>query len=173
MSDDLDKMLAEEAEHAEEHKDAEPGPDTKISRPNRARSHVFSVRLNDAEMKQLAAIAARAAVPPSTMARSLITQQLSESITRYNRQIAEQLAAPIVEAQRRISAEMMKTAQAAMQPSIQAVMQAAAPSIQAAMQAAAQPTIQAATRGFQEEAQKMLRQHGQEIQDIIRRATKA
>lgn len=150
MTDDLGKMLAEEAEHAELHKDAAPGPDTKISRPNRARSHVFSVRLNDAEMKQLAAVAARAAVPPSTMARSLITQQLAESIAKYNRQLMEQMAAPITEAQRQLSSEAVKAAQAA-----------------------AQEAMRPAIREIHEGTQKLLGQHKQEIQDIIRRAAKA
>ncbi len=160
--DDLDKMLAEEAEHAEQHKDAEPGPETKVSRPNRNRSNVFSVRLSNDEMRRLSAAAAQAGIAPSTMARTMITKHLAESTTKYNRQFKEQMAGPIAEAQRQLSSETVKAAmQAAMQPTIQA-----------AMQAAMQPTIQTAIRGFQEEAQKMLRQHNQEIQDIIRRATR-
>lgn len=97
MSDDLDKMLAEEAEHAEQHMDAEPGPHTKVSRPNRTRSNVFSVRLNDEEMRQLAAAAEKADIPPSTMARTMIAKQL-EGVTLQVRQHSQEAVQAVVTA---------------------------------------------------------------------------
>ena len=78
---DLDETLAAEAEYAEQHKDAEPGPETKISRPNRTRSNVFSVQLNDDEMRRLAAVAPEAGIEPSTMARTVIARYLEGSST--------------------------------------------------------------------------------------------
>ncbi|WP_200171110.1 hypothetical protein [Tomitella cavernea] len=46
---DIGELLRSEAEHAERHMDAAPGPGTTVSRPARARSTVFSVRQNSDE----------------------------------------------------------------------------------------------------------------------------
>ncbi len=93
--DDLDKMLAEEAEHAEQHKDAEPGPETKVSRPNRNRSNVFSVRLSDDEMRRLSAAAAQAGIAPSTMARTMIARQLEGFTLQGSQPLQEAVCAAL------------------------------------------------------------------------------
>jgi len=73
---DVNKVLAEEGEAAEQNKDAEVTPATKVSRPGRQRSTVFSVRLNDEEMAALQAEAEAQGVPASTLARAMIVRQL-------------------------------------------------------------------------------------------------
>ncbi len=67
---DLKKLLHEEAEHAEQNKDATPSSDAKIGRPGRDRAKVLSVRLNATEYEELTAQAELAGVGPSTLARS-------------------------------------------------------------------------------------------------------
>jgi hypothetical protein len=76
---DLEKLLREEAEHAEENKDATPSSETKIGRPGRDRAKVLSVRLNVKEYEQLAAQAELAGIGPSTLARSIILNMLNPS----------------------------------------------------------------------------------------------
>lgn len=76
---DLEKLLREEAEHAEENKDAVPSGETKISRPGRDRAKILSVRLNAKEYEQLTAQAELAGVGPSTLARSIILGALNSS----------------------------------------------------------------------------------------------
>jgi hypothetical protein len=79
---DLEKLLREEAEHAEQNKDATPSGDAKIGRPGRDRAKVLSVRLNAKEYEQLAAQAELAGVGPSTLARSMILNVLNPSKDR-------------------------------------------------------------------------------------------
>jgi hypothetical protein len=74
---DLEKLLREEAEHAEQNKDATPSSDAKIGRPGRDRAKVLSVRLNAKEYEQLTAQAELAGVGPSTLARSMILDFLN------------------------------------------------------------------------------------------------
>jgi len=76
---DLEKLLREEAEHAEENKDATPSSEAKIGRPGRDRAKVLSVRLNAKEYEQLTAKAELAGVGPSTLARSMILNVLNPS----------------------------------------------------------------------------------------------
>jgi hypothetical protein len=76
VSDPSD-LLREEAEHAEQNKDATPSDADTISRPGRARAKVLSVRLNAEEAERLAAQAELAGVGPSTLARSLILGALN------------------------------------------------------------------------------------------------
>jgi len=76
---ELEKLLRQEAEHAEQNKDATPGGDTKIGRPGRDRAKVLSVRLNAKEYQQLTAQAELAGVGPSTLARSVILGALNPS----------------------------------------------------------------------------------------------
>ena len=100
---DVEKMLAEEAEHAEEHKDAEPDSDTKVSRPNRNRSNVFSVRLSDEEVRRLNEAAEQAGVAASTLARSMISRQLSAGLSpAIGQDLAEKLAPAIRQTQERL-----------------------------------------------------------------------
>jgi hypothetical protein len=74
-----EKLLREEAEHAEQNKDATPSGDAKIRRPGRDRAKVLSVRLNAKEYEQLTAQAELAGVGPSTLARSMILGALNPS----------------------------------------------------------------------------------------------
>jgi hypothetical protein len=74
---DVKRLLRDEAEHAEQNKDASPTSDTKVTRPGRERAKVLSVRLNAEEYAQLAAQAEFAGVGPSTLARSMILQALN------------------------------------------------------------------------------------------------
>lgn len=73
---DLDKLLREEAEHAEEHRDAAAGPRTTVSRPGRSRSTVYSVRLNPEEVTGLQELAEQAGLPASTLVRSWIIDRI-------------------------------------------------------------------------------------------------
>jgi hypothetical protein len=79
---ELEKLLREEAEHAEQNKDATPSGGAKIGRPGRDRAKVLSVRLNAQEYEQLAAQAELAGVGPSTLARSMILNVLHPSKDR-------------------------------------------------------------------------------------------
>lgn len=73
---ELDRLLREEAEHAEEHMEAPAKPDTEISRPGHARSTVYSVRLNPEEVAALQAVADTAGLPASTLVRSWIIERI-------------------------------------------------------------------------------------------------
>lgn len=102
---DVKKLLREEAEHAEQNKDATPSGSAKVSRPGRDRAKVLSVRLNADEFDQLAARAEVAGVGSSTLARSLILQALDptersalsvpwmESVSQRLARLEEQVAA--------------------------------------------------------------------------------
>jgi len=74
---EVKKLLRDEAEHAEQNKDAAPASDTKVTRPGRERAKVLSVRLNAEEYEQLAVKAEVAGVGPSTLAPSMIRQALN------------------------------------------------------------------------------------------------
>ena len=73
---DLDSLLREEAEHAEQNKDAPATPGTKVTRPGRARSTVYSIRLNPDELAALHALAETAGLPASTLVRSWIIERI-------------------------------------------------------------------------------------------------
>jgi hypothetical protein len=73
---ELDKIIDEETEASEFGRDAEPTAAIKVSRPNRNKSKVFSVRLSESEMAALQEAADKANLAASTLARSLIVSQL-------------------------------------------------------------------------------------------------
>lgn len=73
---DLEKLLRDEAEHAETHQDAPAGPQTEVSRPGHARSTVYSVRLNPEEVAGLQELAEETGLPASTLVRSWIVERL-------------------------------------------------------------------------------------------------
>lgn len=73
---DLEKLLRDEAEHAEIHHDAPAGPETSVSRPGHARSTVYSVRLNPDEVAALQEYADAEGLPASTLVRSWIIERL-------------------------------------------------------------------------------------------------
>ena len=76
---ELEKLLRDEAENAEQNKDATLSGDAKVGRPGRDRAKILSVRLNAKEYEQLAAQAELAGVGPSTLARSMILGALNPS----------------------------------------------------------------------------------------------
>jgi len=76
---DLQRLLREEAEHAEQNIDATPSGDATITRPGRDRAKVLSVRLNAEEYEQLATQAELAGVGTSTLARSMILGAMNPS----------------------------------------------------------------------------------------------
>ncbi len=78
MTSELDRILDEETEASELGRDAEPTAATKVSRPNRNKSKVFSVRLSESEMAALQDAADYADLPPSTLARQFIVLGLRE-----------------------------------------------------------------------------------------------
>jgi hypothetical protein len=65
----LERLSEAEAEHAAGHRDHPIPPDAPGSRPNRARSVMFSVRLNLEEFTAVQELAREADVPASTLAR--------------------------------------------------------------------------------------------------------
>lgn len=73
---DLEKLLRDEAEHAETHHDSPTGPETSVSRPGHARSTVYSVRLNPDEVAALQEYADEEGLPASTLVRSWIIERL-------------------------------------------------------------------------------------------------
>lgn len=75
----LQKLIADEAEHAEATR-GDPIPADALggaTRPNRAKSVMFSLRLSPDELTQLQAIAEACTVPASTLARGWIVQNLT------------------------------------------------------------------------------------------------
>jgi len=75
MSTDIERLLAEEAADSESNPDAPFAAGSTISRPNRVRSTVYSVRLNPEEVAAVQALAEAAGLPASTLVRSWITDQ--------------------------------------------------------------------------------------------------
>lgn len=75
---DIKKMIEAETEASEDNRDAPISDGTKITRPNRGRSTVYSIRLNPDEVAALQAISDAAGVPGSTLARSWIVERIQE-----------------------------------------------------------------------------------------------
>jgi hypothetical protein len=76
MSTDIERLLAEEAADSEANPDAPVATGSTISRPNRARSTVYSVRLNPEEVAAVQALAEAAGLPASTLVRSWIIERM-------------------------------------------------------------------------------------------------
>lgn len=74
----VEKLINEETEASEENPDAELPAGARVSRPNRGRSTVYSIRLNPGEVVALQALADAADVPASTLARSWIVERIRE-----------------------------------------------------------------------------------------------
>lgn len=74
---DLDELLADEAEHAEQHRNDPSPPGAKGRRPNRAKSEMFSLRLNPEELGAVQDLARRAGVPVSALVRGWIVQRVA------------------------------------------------------------------------------------------------
>lgn len=73
---DVERLIADEAKHSERHRD-DPIPEgARGTRPNRARSVMFSVRLNPDELAAVQALAAELDVPASALVRGWIVQRV-------------------------------------------------------------------------------------------------
>jgi predicted transcriptional regulator len=75
---DIERIIEEETEASEANPDAPIAEDAKVTRPNRRRSTVYSIRLNPDEVAALQSIADAAGVPGSTLARSWIVERIQE-----------------------------------------------------------------------------------------------
>ena len=75
---DIEKIIEEETEASEANPDAPIAERAKVTRPNRRRSTVYSIRLNTDEVAALQSIADAAGVPGSTLARSWIVERIQE-----------------------------------------------------------------------------------------------
>jgi hypothetical protein len=75
---DIKKIIEEETEASEANRDAPIPEGAKVTRPNRGRSTVYSIRLNPEEVAALQSLAETAGVPGSTLARSWIIERIQE-----------------------------------------------------------------------------------------------
>jgi hypothetical protein len=76
MSKDIESRISEEAAASEENPDAPVTSGAKVDRPNRARSSVYSIRLNPDEVAAVQSLADDAGIPPSTLVRSWIVERV-------------------------------------------------------------------------------------------------
>jgi len=81
---DIEKLIDQETESSEEDRDAPIPAGATLSRPNRARSAVYSIRLDPDEVIALQTIAEAAGLPSSTLARSWIVGRIREEQTGFN-----------------------------------------------------------------------------------------
>ena len=80
----IEKLIDQETASSEENRDAPIPAGATLSRPNRARSAVYSIRLDPDEVVALQTIAEAADLPPSTLARSWIVERIREERTGLN-----------------------------------------------------------------------------------------
>lgn len=73
---DLQRLISEEAEYAELHRDDPIPADARATRPNRAKSVMFSLRLNPDELAGVQDLARESDVPASALVRGWIVQRL-------------------------------------------------------------------------------------------------
>ena len=79
MSNDrIKRLIDEETEASELAPDAPASAATTVTRPNRARSEVYSIRLNPEEVRDLRALADAADVPASALARAWIVERIRD-----------------------------------------------------------------------------------------------
>src|ERR1035441_2819456 len=76
MNGDIEQRIAEEAAASEANPDAPVPVGATVSRPNRARSTVYSVRLDPDEVAAVQALADGAGLPASTLVRSWIVERV-------------------------------------------------------------------------------------------------
>jgi len=74
---DLQRLITEEAEYAEAHRDDPIPPDARATRPNRAKSVMFSLRLNPDELTAVQDLARESDIPASALVRGWIVQRLA------------------------------------------------------------------------------------------------
>jgi hypothetical protein len=76
VSSNIKRRIAEEAAASDENQDAPVSSGTSVTRPNRGRSTVYSIRLNPGEVAAVQTLADEAGLPPSTLVRSWITERV-------------------------------------------------------------------------------------------------
>jgi hypothetical protein len=90
---EIEKLIDEETEASEKNRDAPIPESAKVTRPNQARSTVYSIRLNPDEVAALQSLAEAAGVPGSTLARSWIVERIREERSELSDAEAELRAA--------------------------------------------------------------------------------
>ncbi len=90
---EIKKIIEAETEASEDNRDAPIPEGAKITRPNRSRSTVYSIRLNPDEVAALQAISDAAGIPGSTLARSWIVERIQEEKAEVSDAEAELRAA--------------------------------------------------------------------------------
>lgn len=93
MKNDIEQLIAEEAAASEGNPDAPIPASATVSRPNRARSTVYSVRLDPDEVAAVHALADAAGLPASTLVRSWIVERVRVERGEVGGAEAELLAA--------------------------------------------------------------------------------
>jgi hypothetical protein len=84
MSEDAKQLIEQIAAESEATMNDPAPPGTVYTRPNRARSAMFSLRLNPEELAAVQALAEAQGVPASTLARAWIVQRLAAENTGPN-----------------------------------------------------------------------------------------
>lgn len=74
---ELQRLIDDEAEHAEAHRDDPIPAEARGTRPNRAKSVMLSLRLNPDELAAVQALARERGVPASALVRGWIVQRLA------------------------------------------------------------------------------------------------
>lgn len=95
MSDEVARLVAEEASASEADRDAPILDGSVVERPNRPRSEVYSVRLTKEEVASLEALASEVGLPASTLVRSWILDQIRSARHEFGEAEAELRAAQI------------------------------------------------------------------------------
>lgn len=72
----IEKLIREELEASESSPDAPATPEVKLSRPNRVRSTVYSIRFNLEEVAAIQELATAEELPASTLVRSWIVERI-------------------------------------------------------------------------------------------------
>lgn len=73
---DLQRLIVDEADYSELHRDDPIPADAHATRPNRAKSTMFSLRLNPAELAAIQELAGERDVPASALVRGWIVQRI-------------------------------------------------------------------------------------------------
>ncbi|MGH3504529.1 MAG: hypothetical protein ACRDQA_27060 [Nocardioidaceae bacterium] len=102
MNETTDQEIDELREEAERTKD-DPYPPGEPRRPNRNRAKVLSVRLNPEEFEELARYAETVEVPPSSLVRGWILEQLRAG-SESPRTTVDRIAQEIEQLRRQLAA---------------------------------------------------------------------
>lgn len=72
----IERLIREELDASESNPDAPQAPEVEVSRPNRVRSTVYSIRFNAEEVAAIQELAIAASLPASTLVRSWIVERI-------------------------------------------------------------------------------------------------